>query len=55
MNTKTSWWLLLLVVVAVLFVPLVPSDSSIECAGDVSERCDERVAYVSLYTKFVKK
>jgi hypothetical protein len=52
MNTKTSWILLALIGIAILFVPLIPNDVSIECTGDV-ETCDGP-AYISLYTKFFK-
>ena len=54
MNSKSSWLLLALVVLAVIFVPIVPGVSSLDCIGDVSEGCDESVAYVSVYQKFFK-
>ncbi len=53
MNTKSSWVILALVLLAVIFVPLIPG-SSIECVGDVSENCDDSVAYVSIYQKYLK-
>lgn len=52
MNTKSSWVLLAIVIVAVLFIPLIPNDAPIECSvGEVGD-CDEGVAYVSLYSKY---
>lgn len=53
MNNKASWITLLLLVIAIVFVPLIPNDASIECSG-VTEDCDEAVGYVSLYQKFLK-
>lgn len=52
MNTKTSWILLALVLLAVLFVPLVPQDAPIECESGSLDTCDEGVGYVSLYSKY---
>jgi hypothetical protein len=55
MNTKTSWVLLGLVFLAVLFVPLIPNDAPIDC-GNVTDSsldaCDKSVGYISVYTKF---
>jgi len=53
MNTKSSWMILALVVLAVLFVPLVPNDVPLECVGD-DRSCDSASAYVSLYDTFTK-
>ncbi len=59
MNTKTSWVLLGLVVLAVLFVPLIPNDTPIECNTLLTEEsyqsCDEGAGYVSIYTKYIFK
>ncbi len=54
MNSKFSWLVLALVVLAVIFVPLVPSVSSLDCIGDASTECDDSVAYISVYQKFFK-
>lgn len=48
MNTKTSWGLLALVIIAALFVPLVPNDSSLLCT-DILNECDDALGYVSVY------
>ena len=59
MNTKSSWILLALVMLAILFVPLIPNDTSIDCqptpviGGDgFQKECDDMVGYISVYTKF---
>ncbi len=51
MNTKTSGGLLALVILATLFVPLVPNDSLITCT-DIIDGCDDAVGYVSIYSKY---
>jgi hypothetical protein len=51
MNTKTSWLLLGIILIAILFVPLIPSDTPIECTGAL-DNCDEGAGYISVYTKF---
>lgn len=53
MNTKSSWILLALIILAVIFVPLVPTDSPIECRSGLDD-CDEGVGYLSVYEKFFK-
>lgn len=53
MNTKASWILLALIALAIVFVPLIPNDTPIECIGSV-DTCDEGVGYISIYTKFFK-
>jgi hypothetical protein len=42
-----------IVILAVVFVPLIPNDLSIECHGD-DLSCDDSSQYVSLYTKYIK-
>jgi hypothetical protein len=54
MNTKSSWIILALVLLAVTFVPLIPNDAPIDCDGAADSSCDADVAYVSLYSKFSK-
>lgn len=56
MNTKSSWVILALVIMAVLFAPLIPNDSSAECDGELasSVACDQSSAYVSIYQKYLK-
>lgn len=44
--------MLALIIIAVIFVPLVPNDAPIECDAASLETCDEGVGYVSLYKKF---
>lgn len=51
MNTKSSWILLALIMLASIFVPLVPNDTPIEC-HDGNQSCDEGVGYISVYKKF---
>lgn len=57
MNTKSSWVILALVLLSILFVPLVPNDVGIECddSAGVSESCDQAAGYVSIYTKYFGK
>jgi hypothetical protein len=59
MNTKTSWVLLGLVLLGVVFVPLIPNDTPIECNSVANEEtgqsCDEGAGYVSLYTKYFSR
>jgi len=54
MNTKSSWILLALIMLAIIFVPLIPNDAPIDCTEAV-DACDEGVGYVSVYTKFLSK
>jgi hypothetical protein len=51
MNTKGSWVLLAFVLLAVLFVPIIPNDEPITCTG-ANPSCDDTVGYVSVYTKY---
>ncbi len=54
MNSKASWILLALVLIAIFFVPLIPNDAPIDCndSGQGYEECDDTVGYISLYTKY---
>ena len=58
MSSKSSWLVLALIILAVIFVPLVPNDAPIDCAqalnieGGSTENCDEAVGYISVYKKF---
>lgn len=52
MNTKSSWVLLGLVILAALFMPIVPNVTQLECKdGDIS--CENMPAYISVYHKFL--
>lgn len=52
MNLKYYLSVFVLLVLAILFVPFVPSDSMDACrAGD---ECEDSVGYVSVYTKYLK-
>lgn len=51
MKSKTSWGILFLVILAVLFVPLVPNDELMTC-NDILNDCDSAIGYVSLYEKY---
>lgn len=56
MNTKSSWILLALVLLAVLFSPIIPNDISIECdLVSETDDCDQGAGYVSVYTKYFSK
>ena len=58
MNTKTSWALLLFVILAVVFVPLIPNDVPIYCNSGTEFSpavCDDSAQYVSVYTKFFSR
>lgn len=52
MNLK-FWLTLLLVIVAMVFVPIVPNVTPIEC-HDADTSCDEDNGYISIYQKFFK-
>jgi hypothetical protein len=52
MNTKSSWFILAVLLLAVLFVPIIPNDVPINCTGD-DVSCDSPQAYVSLYSKYI--
>jgi ABC-type cobalt transport system substrate-binding protein len=52
MEVKKFAVTLLLVLIAIVFVPLIPHDASINCGAD--NECDDSVGYVSLYQKYVK-
>lgn len=54
MNTKSSWIILALVLLAIMFVPLVPNDVSLECQSDFEEDCEEVSANISVYQKYFK-
>jgi hypothetical protein len=54
MNSKSSWVLLALIGIAILFVPLVPNDIPLNC-NDVVDSCDDQAGYVSLYSKYISK
>lgn len=54
MNTKTSWVMLALVIIAIIFSPLIPNDTAADCVGDIDEACDESATYVSIYTRFMQ-
>ncbi len=54
MNSKASWALLLLVVLAALFAPIIPNDSIADCIEDDTVACDKVDAYVSVYSKYIK-
>lgn len=54
MNTKSSWLMLAVLLLAVVFVPIIPNDVPIECVGD-DTTCDSPSAYVSLYAKYFSK
>lgn len=60
MNTKSSWVMLALVLLAVLFVPLIPDESVGECKkvpddqGGMMEDCDDTAGYMSLFQKLSK-
>lgn len=54
MNTKSSWIILALVLLAIMFVPLVPNDVSLECPSDFEEGCEEVSANISVYQKYFK-
>lgn len=45
---------IIIVLIAILFVPLIPNDTPIECTG-ASETCDGGVGYISVYTKYLSK
>ncbi len=51
MNTKGSWIVLALVLLAVLFVPIIPNDVPINCTSTKGS-CDDSAGYVSVYTKY---
>lgn len=53
MNTKSSWILLAMIILAVIMVPLIPNDAPLECRDETS--CDDAPAYVSVYTKYLSK
>lgn len=56
MNTKSSWVILGLVLLAVLFAPLIPNDKAIDCddSAGAAAGCDTTSAYISVYTKYFK-
>ena len=54
MNTKSSWLILVVLMLAILFVPIIPNDVPINCTGNDTS-CDSPSAYVSLYTKYFSK
>ena len=51
MDVKKFIATLAMVLLAVLFVPLIPNDALIDCRGDV---CDDLVGYISLFDKYFK-
>ena len=57
MNTKSSWIALALVLLAILFVPIVPSDAAIDCDESNLEgkTCDSVSGYTSVYNKYFSK
>lgn len=54
MNTKSSWVVLALVLLAVVFVPIIPNDVPITGCTDGDASCDESAGYISVYQKFLK-
>ena len=60
MNTKSSWILLALVVLAAFLAPIVPNDKEFNCkqvsdgVGGTVEECVDASPYISMYTKFFK-
>jgi hypothetical protein len=42
---------ILLLIIAIIFVPIIPNDTPIECNGASVETCDEGVGYISVYYK----
>jgi hypothetical protein len=54
MNTKSSWLILAVLLLAVFFVPIIPNDVPINCTGDDTS-CDNPAAYISLSTKYFSK
>ena len=53
MDTKSSWIILTLVLLAVTFVPLIPNDVPRECVGD-DLSCENASAYISVYGKYIQ-
>lgn len=53
MDTKSSWIILTLVLLAVIFVPLIPNDVPLECVGE-DRSCESTSAYISVYAAFMK-
>jgi hypothetical protein len=59
MNTKTSWIMLGLVLLAATFVPIIPNENAGECqkvpdgSGGMMEDCDSNTGYVSIFDKFI--
>jgi hypothetical protein len=53
MNTKSSWVALALVLLAILFVPLIPNDVPLTGCVEPEMSCDE-VGYISVYQKYFK-
>ena len=53
MNTKYTFIVMALLMLAIIFVPFVPNDAPIDCDSYGTD-CDDAVGYVSLYTKYFK-
>lgn len=53
MNTKSSWIILTLLILAIIFVPIIPNDTPLECKGDDTS-CDNPRAYTSLYDTYMQ-
>ncbi|MEN9880855.1 MAG: hypothetical protein RLZZ308_38 [Candidatus Parcubacteria bacterium] len=51
MNIKYYGVVMLLLVIAIIFVPFIPDDSEV-CDPDFG--CEDSASYVSLYTKYTK-
>jgi hypothetical protein len=46
---------LLIVIGAVIFVPLIPNEASVDCENTSDTSCDDTSGYVSVYTKYFHK
>ena len=46
---------IIIVLIVIVFAPIIPNDTPIECTGADVEKCDEGVGYVSAFTKFFPK
>lgn len=56
MESKGSWLLLAVVLLAALFSPMIPNDEPITCSDTgKSAGCDENVGYISAYEYFIKQ